>query len=54
MNIKMAALAFLVILCFIALGFAIGIRSVWLGILFTLLGFGLMGYGISLKKRQQS
>jgi hypothetical protein len=36
---------------FIGVGVAIALRNIWLIILFIILGFGLMGYGISLKRK---
>lgn len=45
-------LALVVVIIFIAVGFAIALRSVWLIIVLTLLGFGLMGYGIARKKKR--
>ncbi|MCG5104326.1 DUF5325 family protein [Oceanobacillus alkalisoli] len=52
-NWKFFILAILVVFMFIAVGFAIALRSVSLIVLFILLGFGLMGYGLVLKKRQK-
>jgi L-asparagine transporter-like permease len=46
-------LAILVVAMFISVGFAIALRSVWLIILFIVLGFFLMGFGISLKRKQK-
>lgn len=46
-------LAFLVVLMFIAVGLAIALRNIWLILLFIFLGFALMGYGISLKRRRK-
>lgn len=48
---KFFFLAFLVVLMFIGVGVAIALRNIWLIILFIILGFGLMGYGISLKRK---
>ncbi|MFG6149050.1 DUF5325 family protein [Halobacillus sp. B23F22_1] len=47
-------LAFFVILAFISVGFALGQEVFWLAFLFLLAGFGLMGLGISKKKRQET
>ena len=52
-NWKFFILALLVVFMFIAVGFAIALRSVSLIVLFILLGFGLMGYGLALKKRKK-
>ncbi|MEI3596498.1 MULTISPECIES: DUF5325 family protein [unclassified Oceanobacillus] len=52
-NWKFFSLALLVVFMFIAVGFAIALRSVPLIILFILLAFGLMGYGLTLKKKQK-
>lgn len=52
-NWKFFSLALLVVFMFIAVGFAIALRSVPLIILFILLAFGLMGYGLALKKKQK-
>lgn len=52
-NWSLFLLALLVVFMFIAVGFAIALRNVWLIGLFILLGFALMGYGISLKKKQK-
>lgn len=52
-NWKMFFLAFLVVLMFIAVGLAIAFRSVFLIVLFTILGFILMGYGLYLKRKNQ-
>ncbi|MCP3031057.1 YlaF family protein [Halobacillus sp. A1] len=45
-------LAFFVILSFISVGFALGQKVFWLAGAFLLIGFALMGYGISKKKRE--
>ncbi|MHA6252062.1 DUF5325 family protein [Oceanobacillus sp. CAU 1775] len=50
-NWSFLILAVLVVTMFIAVGFAIALRNVWLIILFIVLGFFLMGYGISLKRK---
>lgn len=52
-NIPMLLLAFLVILSFIAVGLAIAFRNIWFILFFILLGFALMGYGISLKRKRK-
>jgi len=52
-NISMLLLATLVVISFAGVGFAIALRNVWLIILFIVLGFSVMGYGISLKKKKK-
>jgi CHASE2 domain-containing sensor protein len=52
-NIPMLLLATLVIISFVGVGFAIALRNVWLIVLFIMLGFSAMGYGISLKKKKK-
>ncbi|WP_082234304.1 DUF5325 family protein [Halobacillus massiliensis] len=47
-------LASIVILCFVFVGFALGQRSFWLAGLFLVLGFALMGLGISSNKKQEN
>ncbi|MBM7552906.1 DUF5325 family protein [Thalassobacillus pellis] len=47
-----AFIAFIVILCFVFVGFAIGMRNFWLAGLFFLLGLGTMGYGIAKTRRK--
>lgn len=49
-NFPKLLLALLVISLFSGIGIAIAYRNVWLILLFIILGFGTMGYGISLKK----
>lgn len=49
-NIPMALLATAVILMFVMVGASIAMENIWLIILFTLLGFALMGVGLSLKR----
>ncbi len=46
-------LAILVVAMFIGVGYAIALRSIWLIILFIVLGFVLMGYGLSLKRKRK-
>ncbi|MEI3606765.1 DUF5325 family protein [Pseudogracilibacillus sp. SE30717A] len=50
-NFPMLLLAILVVLMFCLVGVAIAYESVLLIILFILLGFALMGYGIFLKRK---
>lgn len=51
-NIPMLLLAILVIIMFFLVGLAIAFRNIWLISLFTILGFGVMGYGLSLKRKR--
>ncbi|GAB3800019.1 DUF5325 family protein [Virgibacillus kimchii] len=52
-DIPMFLLASFVILSFGAVGLAIALRSVWLIIIFLILGSSAMGYGIYLKKKRR-
>jgi len=52
-NRPMMFLAFVVVAMFIAVGFAIALRNIWLIFVFIVLGFALMAYGISLKKKRK-
>ncbi|MCM3739892.1 DUF5325 family protein [Oceanobacillus luteolus] len=52
-NWPLFLLALLVVAMFFGVGFAIALRNIWLIILFLLLGFALMGYGISLKRKRK-
>ncbi|MFC4556973.1 DUF5325 family protein [Virgibacillus kekensis] len=52
-NIPMLLLATLVILMFILVGIAIAFRNVWFVLLFIILGFAFMGYGLSLKRKKK-
>lgn len=52
-NIPMLLLAILVICMFLAVGVAIAFRNIWFILLFLLLGFALMGYGLSLKRKKK-
>ncbi|UOQ47998.1 YlaF family protein [Gracilibacillus caseinilyticus] len=47
-------LALTVILCFSAAGVGIALRNVWFILIALLAGFAVMGFGISLKKREAS
>ncbi|KHE70998.1 DUF5325 family protein [Halobacillus sp. BBL2006] len=51
---NMAFLAVLVILSFVCVGFAIGQESFWLAGFLFLLGFMIMGYGLKLKRQQDT
>ncbi|HEX6595266.1 MAG TPA: DUF5325 family protein [Bacillota bacterium] len=52
-NVPMLLLAMLVIAMFIAVGIAVSYQNIWLILLFLALGFLFMGYGISLKKKNE-
>ncbi|MBP1948759.1 MULTISPECIES: DUF5325 family protein [Virgibacillus] len=52
-NIPMLSLATLVILMFVLVGISIAFRNIWFVLLFILLGFGFMGYGLSLKRKRK-
>ncbi|WP_188205662.1 DUF5325 family protein [Alkalibacillus aidingensis] len=52
-EIKMLLLAILVVASFVAAAIAISYRSYGLLILFLFLGFGMMGYGLRLKRLYQ-
>lgn len=52
-NIPMLLLAMLVISMFLAVGVAIAFRNIWFVLLFLLLGFIIMGYGLSLKRKRK-
>ncbi|SDJ75151.1 DUF5325 family protein [Sediminibacillus albus] len=47
-------LAILVISCFVLVGVAIGFRNYWFTALFFVLGFILMGVGLTLKRKNRS
>ncbi|WP_077622152.1 DUF5325 family protein [Sediminibacillus massiliensis] len=49
----MLVLAMLVIFSFLAVGVAIGFRNYWLTAFFFFMGFAIMGYGLSLKRKKQ-
>jgi len=53
-NIPILLLSLLVVLMFCLVGIAIFYESILWSILFTLLGFGLMGYGLVLKRKRKS
>ncbi len=46
-------LAILVVAMFVAVGYAVALRNIWLIILFIVLGIILMGYGLSLKRKRK-
>jgi len=52
-NIPMLLLATAVILMFFLVGAAIAMQNIWLIILFTILGFALMGLGLTIKRRRK-
>lgn len=52
-NIPMFLLATLVILMFVLVGISIAFRNIGFVLLFILLGFGFMGYGLSLKRKRK-
>ncbi|WP_194842177.1 DUF5325 family protein [Gracilibacillus salitolerans] len=47
-------LALCVILAFSAAGVGVALRSFWFIVIAFLVGFALMGYGITLKKKESS
>ncbi|WP_161628812.1 DUF5325 family protein [Thalassobacillus devorans] len=49
---KRMFVAFLAILCFVFVGFALGLRNFWLAGFFLLLGFAIMGFGIAGKRKR--
>ncbi|WP_175631876.1 DUF5325 family protein [Virgibacillus siamensis] len=52
-NIPMLLLATLVILMFVLVGISIAYRNIWFVLLFIILGFAFMGYGLSLKRKRK-
>ncbi|RKQ37356.1 DUF5325 family protein [Oceanobacillus halophilus] len=54
LNIPMLFMAFLVIAMFAGVGISIAFRNIWMILLFIILGFGIMGYGLFLKKKERS
>lgn len=53
-NIPMLLLSLLVVSMFILVGLAIAYRNIWLVLLFLFLGFAIMSFGISLKRKRES
>ncbi|WP_171046418.1 DUF5325 family protein [Lentibacillus cibarius] len=53
LNIPMLLLATLVISMFVLVGISIAFRSIWLILLFLLLGFLFMGFGLFLKRKRK-
>ena len=53
-NIPILLLSALVVTMFCLVGVAMHYQSALFMILFTLLGFGLMGYGLVLKRKRKS
>lgn len=54
LNIPMLLLSLLVVSMFILVGLAIAFRNIWLVALFLFLGFAMMSFGISLKRKRES
>ncbi|SER24533.1 DUF5325 family protein [Piscibacillus halophilus] len=52
-NVKMFLLAVLVVLCFVLAAIVISYRNYFLLVITLLAGFGLMGYGLTLKRKHQ-
>ncbi|MYL32988.1 hypothetical protein GLW08_02285 [Pontibacillus yanchengensis] len=52
-NVPFLLLALLAVFCFMLVGVAIGYRSVIGSIFFLLLGFSVMGYGFTIKRKQR-
>ncbi|WP_165769088.1 DUF5325 family protein [Virgibacillus profundi] len=50
-NFPMLLLAITVIAMFLCVGIAIAFGNIWFVLLFIILGFAFMGYGISLKRK---
>nr|AIE77292.1 hypopthetical protein [uncultured bacterium pBIO2160] len=53
-NGRMLLLSILVVAMFIGAAISITYRNIWIILLFILLGFAVMGYGLSLKKKERS
>lgn len=51
-NYLMALLATTVIAAFVAVGVGIALRNIWFILLFLLLGFAIMGFGLTLKRKR--
>ncbi|MBC5635831.1 DUF5325 family protein [Ornithinibacillus sp. BX22] len=51
-NIPALLLALVVVSMFIGVGLAIAMRNIWLIVLFIVLGFAIMGFGIANKKKK--
>jgi len=49
----MLFLATAVILMFVLVGASIAMQNIWLVILFIVLGFGLMGLGLTIKRNRK-
>ncbi|WP_161493870.1 DUF5325 family protein [Virgibacillus necropolis] len=52
-NYPMLLLAIIVILAFFSVGVGIALRNIWLVLFFILLGFAIMGYGLTLKRKRK-
>ncbi|TCT26925.1 hypothetical protein EDD68_101282 [Melghiribacillus thermohalophilus] len=50
---KLFLLALLVVICFVLVGIAIGIGSIWFAILFFLAGLFFMAVGLKIKRKKQ-
>lgn len=53
-NFPKLFLATLVILMFVVVGISIALSNIWLVLLFTILGFAIMGYGIATRDQSDS
>ncbi|MFZ3579618.1 DUF5325 family protein [Virgibacillus sp. DJP39] len=52
-NYPMLLLAILVILSFVSVGIGIALRNIWFILFFLLLGFSIMGFGLTLKRKRK-
>lgn len=52
-NLPLLLVAFLAVFCFMLVGVAIGYRSFLLSGVFLFLGFGVMGVGFTIKRKQR-
>lgn len=52
-NVPLLLTAFLAVFCFMLVGVAIGYRSYGLSFVFLFLGFGVMGLGFTIKRKQR-
>lgn len=51
-NIPMLLLATLVIAMFVAVGVSISYQNIWFVLLFLVLGFAIMGFGLTIKRKR--
>ncbi|MEN1967014.1 DUF5325 family protein [Lentibacillus sp. N15] len=51
-NFPMLLLAILVIAMFVAVGIAISYQNIWYVLLFMILGFAIMGLGLTIKRKR--